>query len=74
MKDFMIAINFNNHKVYEFTFTTISSPALNLCIKLGLSYKDESFNLWEDYRHINVRGKVDLGKLCTVINKNKYIL
>ena len=73
MKDSIAIINFNNYRVYKFTFTTISSLALNLCIKLGLNHEDKSFNLWEDYRHISTRGKVDPGKLYIIINKNKYV-
>jgi hypothetical protein len=67
-------IDLSDHRVYEFTFTTISSPALDSRIKLGSNHEDESFNLQRDSRHISTRSKVDPYKLCVVINKNKHVL
>ena len=53
MKNSMVAINLSNHGIDEFTFTVVSSLILDSCIKLGLNYEDESFNLQKDNRHIS---------------------
>jgi hypothetical protein len=65
----MVSIDLSNHRIYEFTFTTVSSPALDHDAKISSNYEDKSFNLWRDSGDIGTRGKVDLSKAGAVSTK-----